>query len=193
MIKLFENLEVSWDIEELEKEFIETKVNPINPNMVYFCPSGKPHWQYFPGTNIYFSRNFSRTFTKECQEINLKLEDMKANLSKIENLNEKYKETLQNFNFLKSHLVISKIMPNENVKVHADRTRKIALNIGLKNTNKWRILLSDTARMEEFENSNKQYTVLNDGEGCLLKTENLHAVESIEFSNKPRYIISYSL
>lgn len=193
MIKIFENFQLSWDIEELEKEFIQNQMHPTNSNLNYSCPSGKPHWQYFPSANIYFSRNFCINFTKECNEVNEKLANMKERLLDVEIQDEEFRLALQNFNFLEARLVISKIMPNENVKVHVDKTRKIALNIGLKNSNKWRTLVSDSPNVSEFENSNKQCATLNDGDGYLFRAENSHSVESIEFTNKPRYIISYSL
>ncbi len=179
--KLFENFKVSWDPEILEQKFTSTK-------NVFSDGTTHPFWQYF-NTKISFGRNLYINFKSECEEVIDNLIMYQKNIAPGQN-------NLLDI-FLKSPLnplrvTIMKILPSDDVKPHIDVTRNLALNIGLKNSNKWTTIVSNTTIISEFDNHMQEKYILNDGDGYLVNIKKVHKVLRNSYVDSPRYVISYN-
>jgi hypothetical protein len=187
------NMAVSWDPEELAKDF---KVIIDDNNNIVSLPSGEAHWQYF-NSGIYFSRNFDIEFPKQCHEVIsslIEIQDQyrkKDNNSDLVNLFLKHKIRID-------RLVLIKVVSGQHVDLHYDRNRSFSINIGLKNSSTCLTHVYSGERVEDtfIDEKNVKHTYqMNDGDAYIIATCQPHSVESLTYRNesKDRYILSYSL
>lgn len=188
--KVFDNFDLSWNTDVIESKIIETIVNPLNPEKPFSQVDGRPHWQFFPKTNIYFARNFYLNFRQESDEIIFKLNKIQQSLKHI------HKSILLDVflkeKFIPYNLTIIKILPNTDVYAHTDQARNFALNIGLKNSSNWTTVISHTLKASEFDNHEQETYVLKDGQGLMVDIKFAHKVITTIPSSSPRYVITYN-
>jgi hypothetical protein len=136
--KLDSNITFDWDIELLTKN-LPVLYNPIDKNKLYIDPSKKAHWQEFPNTNIIFARNFYENFKIQCIEISQKLKILQSKLMKSQNL---LVDDFLNHKIIPQRVNIIKTIPGLDVEIHEDITRNTCINIGFKNSNKWKTYIN---------------------------------------------------
>ena len=188
--KVFDNFDLSWNTDVIESKIIETIVNPLNPEKPFSQVDGRPHWQFFPKTNIYFARNFYLNFRQESDEIIFKLNKIQQSLKHM------HKSILLDVflkeKFIPYNLTIIKILPNTSVYAHTDQARNFALNIGLKNSSNWTTVISHTLKASEFDKHEQETYVLKDGQGLIVDIKFAHKVITTIPSLSPRYVITYN-
>lgn len=192
---LFNDFTVSWDPEVLTNSF-----PVIEATGVYTESSGIAHWQKFD-SDVLFARNFTENFMQQCREVSDKIKKIQSELV----VNDSSLDILKKF---KSHEItpwrvnLLKTIPGKDIKLHVDATRTICLNIGLKNSNKWKTYIFNEKLgslkdidVNNIDNYNTRTVTLNDGEGYLFKIENPHTAICLnkQDTDTSRYIITYSL
>jgi hypothetical protein len=195
--KIADSVPALFDIEELEKTFIEDQFNPIEEPIIH--PSGKPHWQYYIKTQLYVARNMSNTFPSEMNKIceQLKCIQNQCKADDFLNKNSLVKEfcsspiTAENISFIKIPPK-NKNATGHTIQPHCDIGRKLALNIGLKNSNSCTTHIIDSTTATDFSNHEQYSYNMNDGEAWLLKVSNAHAVTS-HSDTVSRYILTYTV
>jgi hypothetical protein len=193
--KVASNLKIAFDIEKIEKTFIEDQMSPSAKHLPFSHPSGKPHWQKFP-TNIKFARNINSTFPDEMQQLSHQLLMLQEQCRNDKILSEFPIVKIFNEHQINSGAInFIKILPGSDVEAHCDKTRNLALNIGLKNSNSCSTYVIDgTDHINFWNNPTYSYT-MNDGDAWLLSVKNAHALKSHVTldSNIIRYILTYNI
>ena len=189
-------IKFSWDILELEKQFIGELMDgtDINGRYVSFSdPLKRPHWQRFP-RGILFARNFSINFPKECLEVANAIYKIQTELKKEESDDELSKIFLSH-KINPASVNIIKIIAGNTVPAHDDVTRALSLNIGLINSNSCETQIINTTDNLNFDHHDIKSFIMNDGDAYLLKVSNSHRINSLvtNDSGLDRYIISYTI
>lgn len=186
--KLSSNFFLTWDPEIITKNF--NCISDPNDN-VYSLPDGSPHWQIFFKQNAMFSRNFHINFKSECEEVIEKLEILRSSISS------KKDTSLGCFlrgKLSSENISIIKTIPGKNINLHKDRMRTFCINIGLKNSNKWKTFISKSSELDNFYNNETISFKIEDGDVYYLLIKNPHYVECLDPNNllESRYILSYT-
>jgi len=184
--KIFENFTVSWDPENLTKDFtvVEYSDSVLRPKNNDAC------WQLYD-KDVLFARNFHINYKQECVEIIDKLKELQLNLLLNDSLliNE-----FKNHKLHYSKVNLLKTVPGKNIKLHKDITRNICINIGLKHSNKWESYISIQPNMVDVNPDNIIKYILNDGDVCLLHINNPHGAICLNKSESfARYVMTYTL
>ena len=181
---------VSWDINELEKSFIEPNVddNPTKDGYQHSIadPLGRPHWQNFAQQ---FSQNFYY-FRDECNEVAEKLKKLQYDLR---DSTDTYIRTFLEHNVEPWRVRVLRLRSGGDMAVHVDKRRDICINIGLRNSSYGITHISDNISVKNYWNSNRTSYRMNDGDVYLLDVKMAHHVESLipDNSSITRDIISY--
>lgn len=185
--KLFENFKISWDPELLTKDSTEISSN----QRVYSDPAGMMHWQVFRPTDIAFGRNFFKNYSEECVEVVNGLKEIQSKLTPSDN---ELVELFRTHTIDPGGVNLIKTLPGKNINLHKDITRQCCLNIGLKNSNKWRSFISTQESLENFKEDETVSYILEDGEGYLLHINNPHGAVCLNTgdTNTARYILTYT-
>lgn len=191
-LKISDKFQVDWDLDKIES------LSKLHPP-IYTDDQGKftrDHkdfrWIYFK-SKLCLTQNFSKWFPDETSIFLNKFKQIQEDISKKETLFNIEKKFL-NHTPEGRNLEISKIFPGNTVDIHRDWTRHVALNIGLKNSNTHEIFVSECKTVEDFNSSQKQSYIMQDGDAYFLKSKYYHTVCPIlPITDKVRYIISYNL
>lgn len=195
--KISTDIRFSWDIRELEKQFIGEVTDPSGDtrgrHLPYSDPLKRPHWQKFPA-GILFARNFSINFPKECMEVTETILNLQNELKKTPQENEIIKVFL-NHRVNSGSVNIIKVHAGTSVAPHDDVTRFVALNIGLSNSNSCETQIINTIDNRNFDHYDTESFIMNDGDAYLLKVTNSHRVNSLVTSDSGlnRYLITYTI
>jgi hypothetical protein len=190
--KIFSEFSVSWNIDELEREFETIELDRYY-RRPYSDPNNRTHWQHF-SSGIAFCRNFHLNFNKECIEVAEELKKHQRTISQSYRSDNRLILEFLRHNIRPDRVNITKIMPTKHVGAHVDITRDICLNIGLKRSNKWDTLIQDTLTVENFEPEQAHRFVIDEGTGYLMSVKHVHSVACNDYSNQlPRYVITYNL
>lgn len=186
------NFSVDWDPEKLSENFpvfTRTKRTP------YFDSTGGPHWQFYQ-SGVFFGRNFYINYKKECNEV---AEKLKIVQKKIKLAQHNFSNNLIN-NFLNheihpSRVNLLKTTPGKDIQLHCDVTRNLCINIGLKNSNKWLTVISKDPDINNFEISQKDSFLINDGDVYLISIKNPHTAVCLNTEDlvSTRFLITYTI
>jgi hypothetical protein len=190
--KISDNFSVSWDPEEISKDFPTIEQADQSP---YFDPSGKTHWQLY-ATDIVFGRNFYRNHKVECEEVAEKLKVIQTQLRNDKTVPINYlTETFLNHEILAGRVNLLKTIPGKDIKLHNDSRRDLCINIGLKNSNKWVTVISKDPDIKNFESSQKNTFLMNDGDAYIILINNPHTAKCLNKSDilSTRFLITYTM
>lgn len=180
-VKLVENIDLNINIDCM-LDSITKEVSCNQPNI------DDTYWQLTP-RNLTPCRNFSRNFSKECQEVCKQLEKLQ-NQYRFSNeflISQFVQETIN-----WSKLTILRT-GNTIVTPHVDIGRHIAVNIGLKNSNTADTLISHHSLVDNFWEQSLESFTMNDLDVYLVLVKNSHSVKPLEGISKYRYIFTYGL
>lgn len=188
--KICDNFTVSWDPEKISVKF------PVIKNKdrsVYIDPKGNAHWQFFE-SNIMFGRNFYYNYRLECIEVVEKLKVIQEKLRKEQSPNYLTKIFL-NHKIEPSRVNLLKTIPGKDIKLHKDITRGLCINIGLKNSNKWETIISKDNDINNFNSSQKNTFLINDGDAYIVLINNPHTAKCLNTSDleSTRFLITYTV
>lgn len=191
ILKIGSDFRVSWDVENLVSKFSYDLKIGKSP---YSDPSGVVHWQTYPA-NISFARNFTKNFLIEAKEIEHKLaeiqQSVKDNMLGVSNplVDRFIKEKIH---YSRANLI--RVSSKDDVGVHVDSTRMMAVNIGLLNSNTHETLVSHNPDTSMFDESKKSSYILNNGDAYLVLVKNPHCVKSLNKNvDVFRYVITYNM
>jgi hypothetical protein len=196
--KIGENFTVSWDPEEISLGF--DTINRPYERAPYYDPSGAAHWQLYP-TNVAFGRNFYSNYKAECAEVAEKLKIIQERL-RDERLsgNQSFPINYLTKTFLNHKIVPNKVnllktIPGKDIGLHSDVTRDLCINIGLKNSNKWQTVISEDANIKNFESSEKNTFLMNDGDAYVILINNPHTAICLNKYDleSTRFLITYNM
>tara|TARA_R110000868_G_scaffold342352_3_gene603175 strand:+ start:222 stop:779 length:558 start_codon:yes stop_codon:yes gene_type:complete len=179
-LKIHDNFHMQWDVEKIVNELsnIRSSLEPEDP------------------MGISFNRNLYTLYKYECESLADNLTNIQTTI-KQSCLPTKsvMLDAFLGCAFSPKRICISRLLPGQAVAVHCDKTRSIALNIGIKNANACKIHMSNTVDINKFWESERQEYVMNDGDMYLVHVKNAHLVESLRpISDRiTRFIITYSL
>jgi hypothetical protein len=190
-VKLASNFKVELNLEEMFLQF--------GPEVIAKPSDGKGHvvkskdqqvfWQtYLNGTS--FARDFSFTFPNESKKI---VEQIRMLQNQISQSDSPLIKTFKAATIFPVDLMLLRI--NQDAGVHIDGNRRVALNIGLRNSNSKQTVISEDTNIENFQESKLHSFTMEDGDAYLINTRHPHAVSSIpkENWNSPRYIITHTI
>jgi len=177
--KLSEGCNISWDPELLSNNFSSNQLD-----------NNEPYWSHIEYANLFYCWNFYKNFKNECLEVFDHLKQIQTNLALSVNVDNRLLELFLNHKLDPNNgLGLVKIMPGYLVPIHNDK-RKIAINIGIKNTNGFRTYFNNS--IEEFWN-NPDYYEMEVGDVYVLDTSAYHSVVATKNHTKNRYILSYNM
>jgi hypothetical protein len=175
-LKLGSECYIDWDPELLSNSL------PTNDNGAY--------WSHIDYANLFYGWNFYKNFKNECLEILTHLEQLQKNLALSANVDNRLLELFLNHKIDPANgLGLLKMLPGHLVPIHNDK-RKIAINIGLKNTNGFRTYFNNS--IEEFWN-NPDYYEMEVGDVYMLNTRAYHSVVATKKHTKNRYVVTYNM
>lgn len=188
--KICDNFTVSWDPERISAEF------PVinNGRGVYSDLNGNAHWQIF-GSDILFGRNFYSNYKLECIEVIEKLKIIQEKLREEHYTTNYLMEIFLNHKIEPGRVNLLKTIPGKDIKLHKDITRGVCINIGLKNSNKWETIISKDNDIDNFNNSEKNTFLINDGDAYLMLINNPHTAKCLNKSDleSSRFLITYTI
>lgn len=195
--KISTKFELSWDICDLEKSFLENMIDPDGDrrgrHLPYSDPNGNPHWQAFPA-GISFARNFYINYKNECTEVAEKIKELQDKLRNV------FCDHLMTEMFLE-HTIdprkvnVVKIPAGVSVKAHNDATRSLSLNIGLVNSSCCETQIINVIDNNNFDKYEIDRFIMEDGDVFLLNVKNTHRVNALVSPalGLNRYLISYTI
>jgi hypothetical protein len=179
--KLSTDFKFDFDIEYMLSKFVCDLSNPNEKNSFHPKPFNSPtgilHWQFSPIDNSRFARNVYKNLKYECDAIADNLTRLQSEIKNSDNI---LATQFLNHTFTGSRVGIIKLLEGQSVRSHIDSYRRLALNIGLKNSATCRTCIED------------QSFVMQDNDVYILNTSLRHSVEST-VTNGDRYIISYTI
>ena len=192
IFKISDNFTVSWDPEKISADFPTIEQADQSP---YFDPTGKTHWQLYTN-DVFFGRNFYQNHKVECEEVAEKLKIIQEQLRNDQNVPMNYlTETFLNHEILPGRVNILKTVPGKDIKLHNDARRDLCINIGLKNSNKWATVISKDSDIENFDKSQKDIFLMNDGSAYIILINNPHTAKCLDKSDlvSTRFLITYTI
>jgi len=182
------DINIDYIISKIEKTVVSQNIS----GNVLKDDNGNPFWQKYQ-SNICFARNFYKTFPSDCEKIAHILRNIKNELRDITEPSDMLSLFL-NSTIIPNKVNLMKIPCGLTIVPHTDSTRKICVNIGIKNSNSAITYVSDYEEKDFWNNPTENYQ-MEDGDMYLLNVEKTHAVKSIvsKNSNLDRYIITYNL
>lgn len=191
--KIADGFNISWDPELLMSgcEVVTEEFGIVRKQ------NNELHWQYYPNSQVYFSRNFHHIYVSELNEVADKLIKLQDNLKNVSNKSWMLDDFIHHDVSIKNMGLI-KVASGINVNLHRDLARYYGLNIGIKNSNTCTTHIYSGPVVEKTlinENNIKHSYTMNDGDVFLVATRNPHSVESnINLNEKrDRYIITYTV
>ena len=192
------NYNSSLDLDELLPLFDGYRVDPntITPERHHTIidPSRVLHWQYYPYSRIYMSRNFNYNYPEKTQLI----------VDYVLELQEYYRkhpcehylvDLLLNHTVERSNVLLIWIpfRRGDVVLPHRDY-RRGAINIGLRNSDAGTTIVSTNNKLDNWDNDVKHEYTQTDGSVYILDGHRAHSVRSnVIDGTVDRYIISYNL
>lgn len=194
--KLTDHLKLDFNLDAMITKFDEDRIDPSGKNGIYSDPSGVLHWQYFTASGARFARNVYRNLKPECESIGQSLQRLQEHIrsNSLMRENPMVNEFL-NHQINSKRITFIKQAAGIPVKPHIDSNRNLTLNIGLRNSNTGKTYVSNSSDPKSFKTSNLQSYTMNDGDVYLLKTANVHSVESLVTADSTldRYIVTYAI
>jgi hypothetical protein len=194
-LKIDENVKFRWSPENLEKSFHDTIIEEQETRYLNNSNNrdkSKTYWAHLPDVNFLYCRHLYRNFLPECNEVSNYLKNLQNTLS----ISYKGNSHLVNY-FLNNKIDVEKLaliktMPGQDVNIHHDRiVRKFAINIGLKNSNKWKVFFNKDPHISNFWKEPSSF-IINDGEVFITQVDFFHSAVCLG-SEVPRYLLSYNL
>lgn len=190
-VKLTSNFKVELNLEEMFLQFGPEFISEPNSEKGYVTKSKDQQvfWQtYLNGTS--FARGFSFTFPNEAEKI---VDQIRLLQNQVSEFDSPLIKTFKSAKIFPIDLMLLRI--NQDARVHIDGNRRIALNIGLRNSNSKETFISEDTNIENFQKSKIHSFTIEDGDAYLINTRHPHAVKSIakEDWNTPRYIITHTI
>ena len=197
MINLFDKIAtdmvMSWDPEVLMSgcDVIKEEYSIVRKE------NNELHWQFYPNSQVYFSRNFHHVYPTQLQEVVDKLIKLQYDLKHISDKSWMFDDFVHHELTIKNMGLI-KVASGVSVNLHRDLARYYGLNIGLKNSNTCTTHIYDGEIVKDTlvnETNHKYSYIMNDGDVFLVATQHPHSVESntIPEINLDRYIITYTV
>ena len=190
-VKLTSNFKVELNLEEMFLQFGPEFICEPSDGKGYVTKSKDQQvfWQtYLNGTS--FARGFSFTFPNEAEKI---VDQIRLLQNQVSEFDSPLIKTFKSAKIFPIDLMLLRI--NQDARVHIDGNRRIALNIGLRNSNSKETFISEDTNIENFQESKLHSFTMEDGDAYLINTRHPHAVNSIvkENCNNPRYIITHTI
>jgi len=190
-VKLASNFKVELNLEEMFLQFGPEVIAKPSDGKGYVVKSKDQQvfWQtYLNGTS--FARGFSFTFPNEAEKITNQIRMLQNQISQSDS---PLIKTFKSATIFPIDLMLLRI--NQDAGVHIDGNRRVALNIGLRNSNSKQTVISEDTNIENFQESKLHSFTMEDGDAYLINTRHPHAVNSIskENWNSPRYIITHTI
>ena len=194
--KLTDHLKLDLNLDALIAKFDGDRIDPSGKDGIYSDLSGVLHWQYFTGSGARFARNVYRNLKPECESIAHSLHDLQDRIGADSAMRENpMVNEFLNHRINAKRITFIKQAAGLPVKPHIDSNRILTLNIGLRNANTGKTYVSDSSDPKSFKTSNLQSYTMADGDVYLLKTANIHSVESLVTADSEldRYIVTYAI